>query len=41
MQSSERPFPGRSASSNRGQDNFTELPPKNRIGERKPGIARF
>ena len=32
MQSANRPFPGRSASSNRGQDNFTELPPKNRIG---------
>ena len=29
---SERLFPVRSASSNRGQDNFTELPPKNRIG---------
>ena len=32
MQSANRPLPGRSASSNRGQDNFTELPPKNRIG---------
>ena len=28
----ERLFPVRSASSTRGQDNFTELPPKNRIG---------
>jgi hypothetical protein len=36
MQSANRPFPGRSASSNRGQDNFTELPPKNRIGPWTP-----
>lgn len=36
MQSANRPFPGRSASSNRGQDNFTELPPKNRIGPQRP-----
>ena len=45
---SERLFPVRSASSNRGQDNFTELPPKNRIGvpavqkgAKKPGNSGF
>ena len=36
LQSAERPFPGRSASSNRGQDNFTELLPKNRIEPLRP-----
>ena len=36
LQSANRPFPGRSASSNRGQHNNTELPPKNRIGTRRP-----
>lgn len=39
LQCSERPFPGRSASSNRGQDNFTELLPKNRIGADTPRSA--
>jgi hypothetical protein len=37
---SERLFPVRSASSNRGQDNFTELLPKNRIGAWGPRKAR-
>lgn len=40
LQCSERPFPGRSASSNRGQDNFTELLPKNRIEPLVLGNAR-